>query len=148
MTAIIARDQATIPATPDQVWAVLADVRGYPGWWPQDLGLRVLSQEPGLVGSEVEIRPRGGRPFKCRVTAADPPRRMEMEYFGGFVEGRGTWEIARDAGGARVTYTLEARARGWLVAMMARFMDLGAVHSRQMSGVFEGLRLKSIRQKD
>lgn len=148
MTAITARDQATIPATPARVWAVLADVRGYPGWWPQDLGLRVLSFAPDILGSEVEIRPRGGCPFKCRIIAADPPRRMEMRYFGGFVEGTGVWEIAPDGDGARVTYTLDARAHGWLVAVLARFMDLGKAHSRQMHGVFEGLRLKAIRQGD
>lgn len=145
MTAIAARDQTLLPATPEQLWAVLADIRGYPGWWPQDLRVRVIIHESGLVGSEVEIRPRGGRPFKCRVIAADPPHRMEMRYFGGFVDGTGVWEITPASGGARVSYTLEAHAHGWLVALLARFMDLGKIHSRQMRGVFEGLSLKAIR---
>lgn len=39
----------------------------------------------------------------------------------------------------RVTYEMDVRARGWLVALLARFMDLSSLHSRQMREVLRNL---------
>ncbi|MBK7989492.1 MAG: SRPBCC family protein [Comamonadaceae bacterium] len=43
-TPIQATDEITIHATVSEVWPVLADVAGYPRWWPRSLGVRVANR--------------------------------------------------------------------------------------------------------
>jgi ribosome-associated toxin RatA of RatAB toxin-antitoxin module len=118
---------------------VLADVAAYPSWWPRHLGLRVLHREAGLVGSEVEQRPFGGRPFRCRVEAVEEPSRIRTQYHGGFIEGRGEWRLEPVGAGTRVRYELDVHAEGRVVAWLGRILPLGRLHSRQMQKVFRQL---------
>lgn len=117
---------------------MLADVAAYPRWWPRHLGLRVLHCEAGLVGSEVEQRPFGGRPFRCRVEAVDEPFSIRTRYFG-FITGRGEWTLEASGPGTRVRYVLDVQAEGLVVAWLGRIIPLGRLHSRQMQGVFRHL---------
>jgi ribosome-associated toxin RatA of RatAB toxin-antitoxin module len=147
MTNIKATDEIIVPFQPEAVWRLLSDVRGYPRWWPPALGLRVLSAGEEPVGAEVEVRPAGGEAFRCRVAATDVPSRMQMQYFGGFVEGTGEWRLEPSGAGTRITYSIDAQARGMLVALLSRTMDLGALHSRQMREVLENL-ARALQEQD
>ena len=138
-TPIRATDEVVVPLPPGEVWRVLADVGGYSRWWPRSLGLRVLSGGATLIGTELELRPFGGRPFRCRVEAVEEPRRMRVRYSGGFVEGCGEWRLEPLGGGTRVIYDLDVRVAGRLVAFLARLIPLGRLHSRPMRGVLQNL---------
>ena len=107
VTPIKAIDEVIVPFPPTEVWRVLADIAAYPSWWPRHLGLRVLHHEPGLVGSEVEERPFGGRPFRCRVEAVEEPFSIRTRYYGGFIEGRGEFRL--ESSGLRNAGALRAR---------------------------------------
>ena len=139
VTPIQATDEAIVPFPPTDVWRVLADVAAYPSWWPSYLGLRVLRSEAGLVGSEVEQRPFGGRPFRCRVEAVEEPSSIRTQYHGGFIEGRGEWRLEPMGSGTRVCYELDVHAEGRVVAWLGQILPLGRMHSRQMQRVFRQL---------
>jgi uncharacterized protein YndB with AHSA1/START domain len=139
VTPIKAIDEAILPFPPTEVWRVLADIAAYPNWWPRRLGLRVLHCEPGLVGSEVEERPLGGRPFRCRVEGVEEPFRIRTRYYGGFIEGRGEFQLESAGSGTRVRYELDVSAEGWTVACLSWILPLGRLHSRLMQGVFRQL---------
>jgi len=128
-----------VPFSPADVWRVLRDVAAYPDWWPGRLRLKVLRAEREFVGSEVELRPFGGQPFRCRIDAADEPRAITTRYFGGFITGRGVWRLEPSDSGTRVRYELDVVAEGVVVAALARIVDLGRLHSRLMRDVFAGL---------
>jgi uncharacterized protein YndB with AHSA1/START domain len=138
-TPIRASDEIIIPRPATEVWPVLADVEGYPRWWPKSLGIRVLSGGRELLGTEVEVRPFGGRPFRCRVEAVDRPNRIQMRYFGGFVDGLGEWRLEPLGQKTRVTYRLDATASGWLVVLLGKVLDLARLHSRPMQEVLRNL---------
>lgn len=139
-TPIHATDEITIPLPTSDVWAMLADFREYPHWWPKSLSLRVLSGGDVPLGTEVEIRPNGGRPFRCRVEEVVEPQRLRMRYFGGFVDGFGEWRLEPRGGETRVIYRLEARAHGWLVVLLGKMFNLGQIHSRSMQAVLQNLK--------
>jgi uncharacterized protein YndB with AHSA1/START domain len=139
VTPIRALDEALLPFSPIAVWRVLTELGDYPRWWPRHLGLRVLHHERGLVGSEVEQRPLGGRPFRCRVDAVEEPTSIRTRYYGGFIEGRGEWRLEPVGSGTRVAYELDVGAEGRLVACLGRIVPLGRIHSRQMRDVFRQL---------
>lgn len=139
-TPIQATDEITIPGPVSEVWPVLADVAGYPRWWPKSLGIRVVGAGMDLVGTEVEMRPSDGRPFRCRVEAVDRPSRIRMRYVGGLIEGVGEWRLEPLGQQTRVSYRLDARANGWLVFCLGKLMNLAGVHSRSMQEVLKSLR--------
>jgi carbon monoxide dehydrogenase subunit G len=118
---------------------VLADVGGYPRWWPPSLGLRVLSGGVEPLGTEVEIRPFGGRSFRCRVDKVDELQRMRMRYYGGFLEGFGEWRLEPAGRGTRVIYHLDVQAHGRLAAFLGNVINLARLHSRLMQGVLRNL---------
>lgn len=140
-TPIYAVDEAVNSQPVEAVWKVVADIGSSPRWWPRSLHLRVLSVSPELVGSEVELRPMGGRPFRCQVEAVEPNRSMRMRYEGSFVTGRGEWLLEPVDAGTRVRYTLDVEAEGRLVSWLSRLVSLEKIHSREMRKVLRQLEL-------
>lgn len=138
-TPIHATDEITIPLPATEVWPVFADFGAYSRWWPKSLEIRVLSGGVELLGTEVEVRPFGGRSFRCRVEAVDVPKRMQMRYFGGFIEGFGEWRLEPLGQETRVIYRLEAKAYGWLVVLLGKVLNLARLHSRLMQTVLQNL---------
>lgn len=71
-------DERVLPFALEQIWPVLADVNGYPQWYPPSLQLQVRAVTAAGIGSEVELRPRGGCAFRCRVESLEAPRRLRL----------------------------------------------------------------------
>lgn len=138
-TPIRATDEIVLPFPPSDVWCVLEDIDEYPKWWPRSVGLRVLHREPQLVGSSLQLRPLGGRSFSCRVESIDPPNRLAMRYFGGFIDGIGEWRLEPIGSSTRVQYELNVNATGLFVALIGRMLPLSRIHSFQMKQVLRNL---------
>ena len=138
-TPIQAMDERLLPFTPEQVWAVLADANSYPKWYPPAVTVRVLEGPPALVGTRFEIKPRGGQPFPCHVTAATSPSRIQTRYPGPFIMGTGEWRLATVSGDTRVTYALDVVATGWLATLLGKILPLGKIHSQAMQEVLVAL---------
>lgn len=139
MTPIQAIDELTIPFAIEEVWSVIVRIKEYPTWWPWSVGLSVLNDEPEVVGSTLQLRPFGGRAFKCCVLSMEEPSRLCMEYLGGFIEGHGEWRLESVGKATRVQYVLDVRAAGRIVACVGRIIPLGKFHSMQMKSVLRQL---------
>lgn len=139
LTPIQATDTIELPFAAEAVWPVLRDVAGYPRWWPASLRLRVIAGGAEAIGTDLEVRPPSGRAFRCRVEELSEGRWIRMRYHGGFIEGSGAMRLEATAVGCRVTYEMDVRARGWLVALLSRFWDLSSLHSQQMREVLRSL---------
>ena len=148
MTPIKACDTVEIPFSPEVVWRVVSDFAAYPSWWPRRIRVRVLSLEPALVGTEIQICPPGAIPFCCRVTEVTSGQRIQMKYFGGIVEGEGEWRLKPAGTGTCVSYEINVDARGWLVALIGRFVSLAGIHSGQMRDVFANLATRAAAIKE
>ena len=138
-TPIRATDEALLDARREDVWRVLADVARYPEWYPRQLKLAVRRAEPGTVGSEIEMRPYGGRAFCCRYEAVDAPSSLRVRYFGGFIEGTGEWRLLAEGERTRVVYDCDVVALGLMAALAGKVVALAPFHSREMKGVLEAL---------
>ena len=138
-TPIRAVDERLLPFAPNQIWPVLADVKGFPNWYPPSLKLKVMAVTLDGIGSELEIRPRGGRAFRCRVESLAPPGRLRMRYPGDFIVGTGEWRLEAVAGGTQVLYELDVIAHGMLAAWLEKLLPLGKLHSKLMREVLKNL---------
>lgn len=138
-TLIAGAEERLVTHPVEAVFTVLADVKAYPRWWPDDVGVSVRLAAAGLVGSELAVDPRGGRPFTLRIVAADAPKRIGLAYEGNWLEGEGQWTLRKRSTGALVRYEMHVRSDRWLAALAAKALDLPALHSRQMHEVLEAL---------
>lgn len=147
-TPIRAVDERVLPFAPDQIWPVLADVNGYPQWYPPSLQLQVRAVTADGIGSEVELLPRGGRAFRCRVESLEPPRRLRLRYPGDFIVGTGEWRLDAAPGGTRVVYEFDVVANGWLAAVIGRVLPLSPIHSKAMREVLVNLEAEVRRRRN
>lgn len=99
----MARNERLMPATPERVFAVLADPDAYGHWVVGSDTIRDADDGFPAVGTRFHHRVGFG-PIKVNdhteVLAADPPRRLQLRA------------RARPLGTAKVTLTLEARGPG------------------------------------
>ena len=133
-----ATDCRTLPFDLDVVFAAVLDCENYPRWWPAQLRVRVLKATQNVVGSRIEIRPRGGR-FVCEIGQVVPAREILIEYVEGVHRGTGRWTFEKLAEGTRACYQIDLEPQGWLPRLLSNCMDFGKMHSRSMEIVFDGL---------
>jgi len=143
-----ATDARFIPAPPDRIFALLLAVDRYPEWWPDDIGVEVLTPPPHGVGSVVAVRlAKSGGGFRCRIVGADAPLQVAVDYIEGAHRGRGLWTLEPRDGGTEVTYRVDLRPRGLMVGLLSYVMDFAALHSRLMREVLEGLERAATKEK-
>jgi hypothetical protein len=83
VTAAGAHDQGFVPSPPDVVYPILAEVDGYPTWWP---GTRVWGRDPDLLlqlprAPRVTARVERVRPGVGFFLRLDPPMRGTLEWY-------------------------------------------------------------------
>lgn len=138
MRRIQATDCRILPFDVAEVYAALLDFESYPRWWPGNLRVRALQVTPERVGSQIEIRPRGGW-FICEIAQVIPDKEIVIRYVAGVHRGTGRWTLERVANGTRACYQIDLEPQGWLPRLLSNFMDFGKMHSQSMEHVFDGL---------
>lgn len=138
--SIRATDEIQITAPPAAVYRVLTDFEQYRKWWPPAVRVRALSVVPEVVGSDLELHPRGGPAFRCRVEQAIPDSLLSLRYHEGPYAGLGVWSLEPVTGGTRVRYSVDLTSEHRLLRFFAKFTNLGRSHSRLMRPVLAGLR--------
>ena len=114
-----------IAASPEAVWAVLADLANYPRWNP------FIPRIAGALapGERLEVRLTppggGGMTFRPTVLAATPGR--ELRWLGrllvrGLFDGEHRFAL-EPLGAGRVRFVQEERFTGLLVPLVARRLD-------------------------
>ena len=97
MQRYVFRSTWRLDAEPDEVYSALADVEGYPSWWPQVRGGRRLDESSG------EIVCRSLLPYDLTFVAhrliEDPEARVLRATLTGDLNGTSEWRI--DGSGGR-----------------------------------------------
>ncbi len=112
--------RATVPARPEDVFAVLSDPETYPEWLAGAQRIRHVDGSFPAPGSEFhhEVGPteRATVADGTEVRAVDPPHRLELEVHAGPVRGTVEFELERTGEGTLVTF--RERVDGALGAAM------------------------------
>jgi uncharacterized protein YndB with AHSA1/START domain len=138
---VIIKKETVVPAALEEVWGLVSDPARLPQWWP---GVTRVEEASADAWTTVLSSPKGKslRVDYSRVES-EPERRMvwrqevEESPFERILASATTEiALAEDAGGTRVTVSLDQRPRGW-----ARFAPLQfrAAGKRQVEGAVEGL---------
>ena len=69
--------KATIRAEPERVWKILTDTAGYSEWNPEIVGMEGQMALGERIRAQVKISGGAIRAVPLRITAFEPPSRME-----------------------------------------------------------------------
>jgi coenzyme Q-binding protein COQ10 len=129
-------EQRVLPYTPEQLYALVADVERYPEFLPWCVGARIRERQPGRIVADLMI---GFKLIRERFTSEvrlDPPRRIDVAYTEGpFRYLSNHWGFTPVAGGCRVDFFVDFEFKSRLLQKVIEVMFGEAV--RRMVGAFE-----------
>jgi coenzyme Q-binding protein COQ10 len=129
-------EQRELPYTPEQLFALVADIERYPEFLPWCVGARIRERQPELVVADLVI---GFKMFRERFTsrvALDPPRQIDVAYAEGpFRYLNNHWSFTPVPGGCRVDFFVDFAFKSRLMQRVIEMLFGEAV--RRMVGAFE-----------
>ena len=137
-------EQRILPYTPEQLFALVADIERYPEFLPWCVGARIRERRPDLIVADLII---GFRMFRERYTSRvvlQPPQRIDVMYVEGpfrYLNNHWIFEpVSRSAdrpvGGTMLTFHIEFEFRSTLLQSLVGGLFNEAV--RRMVAAFEG----------
>jgi len=138
MRRIQAEDAAVIASPPNLIWQAITDFSSYAKWWPSSVRIAVRRHSPELIGSQVQLKPFGGRAFVCEVESIRNGAELRLQYSGVY-RGTGVWTIVAGDGNCRVTYRVDLEIIDPLMKILSYIMSIPRLHSSLMREVFAGL---------
>jgi coenzyme Q-binding protein COQ10 len=129
-------EERVLPYTPEQLFALVADIERYPEFLPWCVGARIRERGPNLVVADLIIGFRMVRErFTSRVSL-DPPQRIDVAYAEGpFRHLNNHWSFSPDPGGCRVGFFVDFEFKSRLLQRLIEVLFSEAV--RRMVGAFE-----------
>jgi coenzyme Q-binding protein COQ10 len=129
-------EERVLPYTPEQLFALVADIERYPEFLPWCVGARIKEREPDLIVADLII---GFRMFRERFTSRvslDPSRRIDVTYAEGpFRYLNNHWIFAAVPGGCRISFFVDFEFKSRLLQRLIEVLFSEAV--RRMVGAFE-----------
>jgi coenzyme Q-binding protein COQ10 len=129
-------EERVLPYTPDQLFALVADIERYPEFLPWCIGARIKERQPDLIVADLII---GFRMFRERFTSRvslDRPRGIDVTYADGpFRYLNNHWTFTADPEGCRVGFFVDFEFKSRLLQKVIEVLFSEAV--RHMVGAFE-----------
>jgi coenzyme Q-binding protein COQ10 len=129
-------EQRVLPYTPEQLFALVADVERYPEFLPWCRGARIRERTAGLIVADLII---GFRMFRERFTSRvvlDPSRRIDVTYAEGpFRYLTNHWVFAEAPDGCRIDFFVDFEFKSRLMQRVIEMLFGEAV--RRMVAAFE-----------
>lgn len=139
MQHLAAKDCQVYAYSSDKIYEVLSDIPGYAKWWPWGVRVKVIEQSPDRVGDKIEVWASGGW-FRCRVSALQPSKRVEINYYEGVVVGQTYWTITPLLDGrTKVCYAIDLDLNGLFPKLIGVVINFSTIHSFQFRRVLASL---------
>lgn len=129
-------EHRVLPYTPEQLFALVADVERYPEFLPWCMGARIRERRSDLIVADLII---GFKMFRERFTSRvklDPPHRIDVAYTEGpFKYLDNHWTFERVPGGCRIDFFVDFEFKSRLMQRVIEMLFGEAV--RRMVAAFE-----------
>lgn len=111
--------QALVPYSPEQMFALVEDVKAYPEFLPEISSVRVLEANDEAILAEIEVRKGPVRESFSTRNRRRPPEWMSMELVKGpFRHLYGEWSFRAEQNGTRVVFDLNFEVKGRALRMI------------------------------
>ena len=129
-------EQRLLPYTPEQMYALVADIERYPEFLPWCVAARIRERRADFINADLVI---GFRMFRERFTShvrLDPPGRIDVTYAEGpFRYLNNHWNFERVPGGCRIDFFVDFEFKSRLLQKVIEVLFGEAV--RRMVAAFE-----------
>jgi coenzyme Q-binding protein COQ10 len=129
-------EERVLRYTPEQLFALVADIERYPEFLPWCVGARIKERQANFIVADLII---GFRMFRERFTSRVslcPPRRIDVAYAEGpFRYLNNHWTFTPVAGGSKVGFFVDFEFKSRLLQRLIEVLFSEAV--RRMVGAFE-----------
>ena len=129
-------EERVLPYTPEQMFALVADIERYPEFLPWCVGARVRERQGSLIVADLII---GFRMFRERFTShvtLDPMRRIDVAYSEGpFRYLTNHWTFTPVEGGCRIDFFVDFEFKSRMLQRVIEVLFGEAV--RRMVAAFE-----------
>jgi coenzyme Q-binding protein COQ10 len=118
-----------LPYTPDELYAVVADIEHYPTFIPYIEGARIIDTTPDATIAELRVAYKGisGR-YTSRVLLDSDLKEISVELAQGpFKHLYQGWKFTAAPGGARVEFDIDFQMRSRLIEMLVSGMFESAI---------------------
>lgn len=130
-------EHRVLPYTPEQMYALVADIERYPEFLPWCVAARIRERRADFISADLVI---GFRLFRERFTSnvtLDPPGRIDVTYAEGpFRYLNNHWSFERMPGGCRIDFFVDFEFKSRLLQKAIELLFGEAV--RRMVAAFEG----------
>ena len=130
-------EQRLLPYTPEQMYALVADIERYPEFLPWCVAARIRERRADFINADLVI---GFRMIRERFTShvkLDPPGRIDVTYAEGpFRHLDNHWLFERAPGGCRVDFFVDFEFKSRLLQKVIVVLFGEAV--KRMVAAFEG----------
>ncbi|TGG92052.1 type II toxin-antitoxin system RatA family toxin [Natronospirillum operosum] len=136
--------RAHVPYSPEQMYALVHDIRSYPEFLPEISDVRILDESADAIAAELEVHKGPVRETFATRNQLRPPGWMSMELVRGpFRHLHGEWHFVAGETGSEVCFQLDFEVKGFglrmilepVVGKMAdRLVDRFAQRARQIYG--------------
>ena len=118
----------SVPAPPQQIWAVLLDPEALRALLPGCEALERVAENDYRARLSIGVGPvRGRYEARVRLFDLDPPRALKLSGEGvgalGSASGEGAVELSPEGGGTRITYRYSVAIAGKVAAVGGRMLD-------------------------
>jgi coenzyme Q-binding protein COQ10 len=129
-------EQRELPYTPEQLYALVADVERYPEFLPWCVGARIRERKPDMLVADLII---GFKMFRERFTSRvklSPPDRIDVAYTDGpFRYLDNHWTFEKISGGCRIDFFVDFEFKSRILQRVIEVLFSEAV--RRMVAAFE-----------
>jgi coenzyme Q-binding protein COQ10 len=130
-------EQRVVPYTPEQMYALVADIERYPEFLPWCVAARIRERRADFISADLVI---GFKMFRERFTSnvkLDQPQRIDVSYAEGpFRYLNNHWSFERVPGGCRVDFFVDFEFRSRVLQKVIEVLFGEAV--RRMVAAFDG----------
>lgn len=135
----VAQRSAHFSASPEKIWAVIADAASYPTWRSDVSSVQMLSAEGGKVAWR-EVSAKGNK-LSFEATTSEPPSHLVTLITDKGIPFGGNWDyrIVPDGTGSRITITEHGEVYNPIFRFVSRYV-MG--HTATLDAYFKGLAAK------
>jgi coenzyme Q-binding protein COQ10 len=130
-------EHRVLPYTPEQMYALVADIERYPEFLPWCVAARLRERRADFVSADLVI---GFKMFRERFTSnvkLDPPGRIDVTYAEGpFRYLNNSWMFERVPGGCRIDFFVDFEFKSRVLQKVIEVLFGEAV--KRMVAAFEG----------
>lgn len=139
MGKLKAKDTVLLNYPVDYVYRVVTDIAAYHQWWPHEIKFELEYLDPAVIGTTINIQNGALVKWRSKITGFKINKLLAIDYIDGAWTGKTQWRFEDSGSGTLLTMEIDLEPNKLWLSVVAKAVNLGKRHSRQMKKIFQNL---------